>query len=198
MTSPLWTSSEIAVATRGQRVRPFRCRPGSRSTRREVGPGDLFVALKGEATDGHRFIGQAFVQGAAGAIVSQPVDGPHIHRARHRHARSMRSASASRQRNSRPGSVGVTGSVGKTSVKEAFFAAFDRAVPGKAHRSLKSYNNHVGVPLSLARMPRDDALRRVRNGHESCRRAYRADASGAPACRARDDRGARAWRFLRR
>jgi UDP-N-acetylmuramoyl-tripeptide--D-alanyl-D-alanine ligase len=49
--------------------------------------------------------------------------------------------------------IGVTGSVGKTSVKEAIFAALDRASRGHAHRSVKSYNNHVGVPLSLARMP---------------------------------------------
>ncbi len=54
--------------------------------------------------------------------------------------------------------IGVTGSVGKTSVKEALFHALDRGVPGKAHRSLKSYNNHVGVPLSLARMPRDTSF----------------------------------------
>jgi UDP-N-acetylmuramoyl-tripeptide--D-alanyl-D-alanine ligase len=51
--------------------------------------------------------------------------------------------------------IGVTGSVGKTSVKEALFAALDRFRPGKVHRSVKSYNNHTGVPLSLARMPRD-------------------------------------------
>src|SRR3954462_4288284 len=50
---------------------------------------------------------------------------------------------------------GVTGSVGKTSTKEALYAALDRCRPGKAHRSVKSYNNHTGVPLSLARMPRD-------------------------------------------
>jgi UDP-N-acetylmuramoyl-tripeptide--D-alanyl-D-alanine ligase len=50
---------------------------------------------------------------------------------------------------------GVTGSVGKTSTKEALYAALDRNRPGKVHRSVKSYNNHTGVPLSLARMPRD-------------------------------------------
>jgi UDP-N-acetylmuramoyl-tripeptide--D-alanyl-D-alanine ligase len=49
--------------------------------------------------------------------------------------------------------IGVTGSVGKTGTKEALFAALDRAVPGEVHRSVKSYNNHTGVPLSLARMP---------------------------------------------
>jgi UDP-N-acetylmuramoyl-tripeptide--D-alanyl-D-alanine ligase len=51
--------------------------------------------------------------------------------------------------------VGVTGSVGKTSTKEALYAALDRWRPGGVHRSVKSYNNHTGVPLSLARMPRD-------------------------------------------
>ena len=51
--------------------------------------------------------------------------------------------------------VGVTGSVGKTSTKEALYAALDRCCTGKVHRSVKSYNNHTGVPLSLARMPRE-------------------------------------------
>jgi UDP-N-acetylmuramoyl-tripeptide--D-alanyl-D-alanine ligase len=49
----------------------------------------------------------------------------------------------------------VTGSVGKTSTKEALYAALDRCCTGKVHRSVKSYNNHTGVPLSLARMPRE-------------------------------------------
>jgi UDP-N-acetylmuramoyl-tripeptide--D-alanyl-D-alanine ligase len=49
----------------------------------------------------------------------------------------------------------VTGSVGKTSTKEALYAALERNRPGRVHRSVKSYNNHTGVPLSLARMPRD-------------------------------------------
>jgi UDP-N-acetylmuramoyl-tripeptide--D-alanyl-D-alanine ligase len=61
---------------------------------------------------------------------------------------------ASRER-SRATILGVTGSVGKTSTKEALYAALDRNRPGKVHRSVKSYNNHTGVPLSLARMPRD-------------------------------------------
>jgi UDP-N-acetylmuramoyl-tripeptide--D-alanyl-D-alanine ligase len=51
--------------------------------------------------------------------------------------------------------VGVTGSAGKTGTKEALYAALERCAPGRAHRSVKSYNNHTGVPLSLARMPRD-------------------------------------------
>ena len=150
--SGLWTSSELAVATGGVASAPFDV-SGVAFDSREVGPGDLFVALKGEQTDGHRFVDQAFAQGAGGAIVSQPVDGPHVLVADTAQALDALGA-ASR---ARTGAVviGVTGSVGKTSVKEALFAALDRAVPGKAHRSLKSCNNHVGVPLSLARMPRD-------------------------------------------
>jgi UDP-N-acetylmuramoyl-tripeptide--D-alanyl-D-alanine ligase len=61
---------------------------------------------------------------------------------------------ASRER-SKATIIGVTGSVGKTSTKEALYAALERNRPGKVHRSVKSYNNHTGVPLSLARMPRD-------------------------------------------
>jgi len=148
----LWTSSEIALSTQGRAADHFDVN-GVAFDSREVGPGDLFIALKGETTDGHRFVEQAFLQGAAGALVSQPVAGPHILVPNTTSALDALGI-ASRQR-MRGKVIGVTGSVGKTSVKEALFAAFDRAAPGKAHRSLKSYNNHVGVPLSLARMPRD-------------------------------------------
>jgi len=149
---PLWSSTEIAVATRGIAASHFDV-SGVAFDSREVGPGDLFIALKGDATDGHRFVAQAFAQGAAGVLVSQPVDGPHILVPNTASALDALGL-ASRQR-TQAKVIGVTGSVGKTSVKEALFAALDRGVPGKAHRSLKSYNNHVGVPLSLARMPRD-------------------------------------------
>ncbi|UAK24938.1 UDP-N-acetylmuramoyl-tripeptide--D-alanyl-D-alanine ligase [Sphingomonas nostoxanthinifaciens] len=150
--TPLWTAQEVAAATGGSASADFAAN-GVAFDSREVGPGDLFVALKGDATDGHRFVAQAFAQGAAGAIVSQPVDGPHVLVADTSAALDVLGA-ASRARTAAT-IVGVTGSVGKTSVKEALFAALDRSAPGAVHRSLKSYNNHVGVPLSLARMPRE-------------------------------------------
>ena len=67
----LWTSAEIADACGGTASAAFEA-SGVAFDSREVGPGDLFVAMRGEATDGHRFLGQSFAQGAAGAIASQP------------------------------------------------------------------------------------------------------------------------------
>src|SRR3546814_11139027 len=66
----LWTSAEIAAATGGKASAPFVV-SGVAFDSREVGSGDLFIALSGEATDGHRFVGQAFAAGAAGAIVGR-------------------------------------------------------------------------------------------------------------------------------
>jgi UDP-N-acetylmuramoyl-tripeptide--D-alanyl-D-alanine ligase len=148
--SALWTAAEIAEAVTGEAHGDFTA-SGVAFDSREVGPGDFFIALKGEATDGHRFLDQAFASGAAGALVSQDIDSPHVRvddtmAALNDLGRAARARSDARI-------VGVTGSVGKTSVKEALFAALDRAAPGAAHRSVKSYNNHTGVPLSLARMP---------------------------------------------
>ena len=150
--SPLWTSAEIAEAVGGTASGDFEA-AGVAFDSREVEPGHLFVALKGEATDGHRFLDGAFASGAAGALVSVPADRPHVlvedtFEALNDLGRASRTRTAARI-------CGVTGSVGKTGTKEALFAALDRAAPGRAHRSVKSYNNHTGVPLSLARMPRE-------------------------------------------
>ena len=148
----LWTSDEIAEATGGTASAPFEV-TGVTFDSREVQPGDLFVAMPGTVHDGHRFVDGAFASGAAGAIVAHPVSGPHV-LVDETFAALQALGRASRER-SKARIFGVTGSVGKTSTKEALFAALDRNRPGKVHRSVKSYNNHTGVPLSLARMPRD-------------------------------------------
>src|SRR4029078_7878100 len=75
--SVLWTSAEIAAATGGAASVSFEV-TGVTFDSREVGPGDLFVAMPGTVHDGHKFVDAAFAAGAAGAVVSQPVDGPHI------------------------------------------------------------------------------------------------------------------------
>jgi UDP-N-acetylmuramoyl-tripeptide--D-alanyl-D-alanine ligase len=147
----LWTSDEIALATGGTASGAFEA-SGVAFDSREIGPGDLFLALKGEQTDGHRFLHQAFAQGAAGAVVSAPTPHPHVLVADTTAALDALGAAARGRMGGKV--IGVTGSVGKTGTKEALFAALDRSNPGCAHRSVKSYNNHTGVPLSLARMPR--------------------------------------------
>ena len=151
--SALWTSDEIAAATGGTASASFEV-TGVTFDSREVGPGDLFVAMPGTVHDGHKFVDVSLRRGrrrrdrvAAGRRPARAGRG-HVRRApgaRPRFARAQSHATI----------FGVTGSVGKTSTKEALYAALDRNRPGKVHRSVKSYNNHTGVPLSLARMPRD-------------------------------------------
>jgi UDP-N-acetylmuramoyl-tripeptide--D-alanyl-D-alanine ligase len=147
----LWNAAAIEAATGGISSHNFEA-SGVEMDSRDVKPGDVFVALKGEAMDGHRFIEVAFAKGAVAAIVDRPVDFPHVlvadtTKALHDLAHAARDRAVEAVR------IGITGSVGKTGVKEAIFACLDRASRGAAHRSVRSYNNHVGVPLSLARMP---------------------------------------------
>ncbi|RZV53465.1 MAG: UDP-N-acetylmuramoyl-tripeptide--D-alanyl-D-alanine ligase [Sphingomonadaceae bacterium] len=150
----LWTSAEIAEATGGTANGDFVV-DGATFDSREVEPGDLFIAMPGTAHDGHDFVAGAFEKGAHGALVSRSIDGPHVLVDDVTTALDAL-ASAARGRLAEDAVViGVTGSVGKTSTKEALYAALDRSSRGKAHRSVKSYNNHTGVPLSLVRCPRD-------------------------------------------
>ena len=151
MTS-LWTSAEIETATGGRASAPFDV-SGVTFDSREVGVGDLFVAMPGTASDGHQFVGQAFALGAAAALVSRHVDGPHVLVADV--AEALTALAVEARARTAATVIGVTGSVGKTSTKEALAAALTRSRKGPVHRSVKSYNNHTGVPLSLARMPRD-------------------------------------------
>ena len=150
--SKLWTSGEIAAATGGTASGEFSV-SGVTFDSREVIGGELFIALRGESTDGHRFIGQARERGASGFLVGEPVDGAHVLVADTTAALEALGG-ASRGRSDAT-VIGVTGSVGKTSVKEALKLSLERLAPGRTHASVKSYNNHTGVPLSLARMPAD-------------------------------------------
>lgn len=146
----LWDATALAAAMQGTASGAFQV-SGVEIDSRDVRSGDLFFALSGESTDGHKFLDKAIANGATAVVVNRPVDFPHIlvadtNRALEALAQAGRTRSSAIR-------VGVTGSVGKTGVKEAIFAALDRASRGQTHRSVRSYNNHVGVPLSLARMP---------------------------------------------
>ena len=151
MREPLWTSEEIAKAAGGRSLGSAFAASGVSIDTRTVEPGDLFVALAG-VRDGHEFVGQALEKGAAGALVSRPGQGPQIVVEDTLKAlESLGEAARVRAPATRRGAV--TGSVGKTSVTQAVRAGLARA--GRAHGSVKSYNNHIGVPLTLARMPRE-------------------------------------------
>jgi UDP-N-acetylmuramoyl-tripeptide--D-alanyl-D-alanine ligase len=156
MADALWTADEIVQATGGKLVgKPFTATGVSIDTR-SLEPGDLFVALGG-VRDGHEFVQEAMEKGAVGAIASRQVFGSAVMvddplKALER----LGAAARDRATGARRGAV--TGSVGKTSVTQAVMAGLTLAGHGRqgsAHSSIKSYNNHIGVPLTLARMPRD-------------------------------------------
>jgi len=149
MSEPLWTSDEICTATGGLlQGADFDCSGVSIDTR-TLEPGDLFVALKGER-DGFVYARDAFAKGASGALTYQPVEGPHVEVDDTLLALERMGVIARLRTPALRGAV--TGSVGKTSVTQAIKAALELA--GPAHGSVKSYNNHFGVPLTLARMPK--------------------------------------------
>jgi UDP-N-acetylmuramoyl-tripeptide--D-alanyl-D-alanine ligase len=151
MVEPLWTSREAEQATGGRAVGAWAINGVSIDTR-SLQRGNLFVALK-DVRDGHDFLANAFAAGAAAALVSQDLLAGHPGLIVQDVLDGLeRLGIAARARN--PGVIAaVTGSVGKTSVKEMLARIFRAA--GRAHWSDKSFNNHWGVPLTLARMPRD-------------------------------------------
>ncbi|MCB1356436.1 MAG: UDP-N-acetylmuramoyl-tripeptide--D-alanyl-D-alanine ligase [Maritimibacter sp.] len=150
----LWTSHEAAEATDGRATGAWEV-TGVSIDSRTVAPGDLFVALKA-ARDGHDFVADALAKGAAAAMVTHrpegvaadapllivdDVQGGLTALGRAGRARTRAQVAA------------ITGSVGKTSAKDMLRAVL--APQGRVHAAEASYNNHWGVPLTLARMPRD-------------------------------------------
>lgn len=148
----IWTSQDAVVATGGMATTDFAANGVSIDTR-TLQAGDLFVALK-DARDGHDFVAQALEKGAAAALVTHRPEGvapdapllivPDVLPALEDLARAARSRTKARV-------AAITGSVGKTSTKEMLRAALSGQ--GKVHAAEASYNNHWGVPLTLARMP---------------------------------------------
>ncbi|MBU3001132.1 UDP-N-acetylmuramoyl-tripeptide--D-alanyl-D-alanine ligase [Roseovarius nubinhibens] len=152
--SALWTAREAAEATGGTAQGDWQVSGVSIDTR-TLAEGDLFVALKA-ARDGHDFVAQALGKGAGAALVNHIPEGvaadapllivEDVLAALEALGRAARARSDARV-------VAVTGSVGKTSTKEMLRTVLARQ--GRTHAAEASYNNHWGVPLTLARMPRD-------------------------------------------
>ncbi len=150
----LWTSSDAARATGGTSTADWQANGVSIDTR-TLERGDLFVALQADR-DGHDFVKQALDNGAAAALVTHRPAGvaanaPLLIVPDVLHALALLGKAARARTKARI--VAVTGSVGKTSTKEMLRTAL--AGQGKTHASVASYNNHWGVPLTLARMPQD-------------------------------------------
>ena len=159
MTAPLWTPHDLVAATGGRLVGDMGPASGVSIDTRTLEAGDLFFAIKGDVRDGHGFVRQALAKGAAVAVVAQEraaeFEGagtllvvPDVLAAMAALGIAARARSSARI-------VAVTGSVGKTGTKEALRLAFERL--GPTHASVASYNNHWGVPLTLARMPAEAA-----------------------------------------
>jgi UDP-N-acetylmuramoyl-tripeptide--D-alanyl-D-alanine ligase len=146
----LFTVAEILQATEGQAEGLGEQAIESVSIdSRELGPNALFVAIKGDRFDGHDFVETALANGAVAALVSRG-EGPGrivVPDA----LEGMRDLARAARKRSRAVVVGVTGSVGKTTTKEAIRVVLEAA--GATHASIKSFNNHWGVPLMLARFP---------------------------------------------
>ncbi len=151
----LWTGEGIVTATGGTTADARFDVTGVTFDSREVGAGDLFVALEGER-DGHDFVVDAFNKGAVAALVSKSVpglpEGAHVVTVANT-LQALEALGVARRAAVHAKIIAVTGSAGKTSTKEALRACL--AASGKTHASVKSFNNHVGVPLTLARMPKD-------------------------------------------
>jgi UDP-N-acetylmuramoyl-tripeptide--D-alanyl-D-alanine ligase len=156
MTAPLYTMAEVLAATggEGRGTLPDAIEAVSIDSR-EVGPGTLFVAIKGERFDGHDFVAQALANGAAAALVSADkasgLNGPLVVVRDALQGLSDLAAAARARSGARI--VAVTGSAGKTTTKEAIRTVLSAA--GPTHASIKSFNNHWGVPLMLARLKRE-------------------------------------------
>ena len=150
----LWTAADAAAATGGTATTGWNATGVSIDTR-TLQPGDLFVALQA-ARDGHEFVAQALQNGAAAAIVTHVPDGvapdaPLLIVLDVLKGLEALGVAARARTDARV--VAITGSVGKTSTKEMMRAMLGDQ--GRTHASVASYNNHWGVPLTLARMPAD-------------------------------------------
>jgi UDP-N-acetylmuramoyl-tripeptide--D-alanyl-D-alanine ligase len=152
--SALWTSDEVARALAPATIAaPFEANDVTFDSRAVV-KDDLFFALSGETTDGHGFVGEAMKRGAAAAVVSRDIEaaGGTLIRVPDT-MKALASLGRAGRRRSKARIASVTGSVGKTSTKDALRAMLAAQAPTSA--SVASFNNHVGVPISLARLPRE-------------------------------------------
>ncbi len=158
--TPLWTVDAMAAAMRAARAGALPAAIGGISIdSRSIAPGEAFFAIKGDTHDGHGFVAAALQNGAGLAVVAAakeselrgavPAEAPLL--VVPDVLAALADLGAAARARSQGKVIAVTGSVGKTSTKEALRLALGR--DGETHASVASFNNHWGVPLSLARLP---------------------------------------------
>lgn len=149
----IWTAKEARDATGGRCPGEWLATGISIDTR-TIKPGELFIALKGEHGDGHDYVAQALEKGAAAAVVSAVPSGLDGRADKFLLVddtfAALQALGQAARRRSGAKIIAVTGSVGKTGTKEMLAAAFSAS--GQTHASQGSYNNHWGVPYTLAAM----------------------------------------------
>ncbi|KON63760.1 UDP-N-acetylmuramoyl-tripeptide--D-alanyl-D-alanine ligase [Komagataeibacter europaeus] len=155
----LWNRADLLAATSGRFASTSHddiAGTGVSIDTRTLRPGDVFIALQGENSNGHAHVAAALDAGAAAVVAHEPcgIDDPRILMVRDTLAAMRDMAHFARARFTGR-MVAVTGSVGKTSVKDMLRHAL--AACGPTHYAVASYNNHWGVPLTLARLPADAA-----------------------------------------
>lgn len=151
---PLWTGAEAAAATGGAARGSFAA-AGVSIDSRATAPGDLFVALRGENFDGHDFVAAAAAAGAVGAVVARPADAGLPTVEVEDTGEALVALGRAARARGRARVVAVTGSVGKTGTRAMCARALERL--GAVHASVASFNNRIGLPLTLARMdPQSD------------------------------------------
>jgi UDP-N-acetylmuramoyl-tripeptide--D-alanyl-D-alanine ligase len=160
VSEPLWTLPAMASAMSAARTGALPASvPGLSIDTRTIAPGEAFFAITGESRDGHEFVVAALGAGAGLAVVARdrlaamPRDAPLLVVPDVLEGLNDLARAARARVNAKV--VAVTGSVGKTGTKDALRLVLGRQ--GATHAAVASYNNHWGVPLSLARMPRDTA-----------------------------------------
>ena len=156
---PLWTRHELEIATKGRFLGESTLDVfGVSIDTRTLRAGDLFIALKGYNSNGHAYVTTALERGAHAVMVHDvscyPPD-PRILRVTDTMAGLQALGHAARAR-FHGKTIAITGSVGKTTTKEMIRLCLSAYAP--THAAEASYNNHWGVPLTLARLPRDSAF----------------------------------------
>lgn len=154
--SPIWDSESISAAL-GQSVAPGIKVYGVSIDSRTISAGNMFVAIKGEHHNGNKFALDALKKGASICVIDEKIPGLDDYAGKvlvvSDALEALRQLATFSRNRTQAKIIAVTGSVGKTSTKEMLKAALDNQ--GEVYASVGNFNNHFGLPLSLANMPKD-------------------------------------------